>query len=206
MKLTSRYAGIKWTDEMIETLKRKYPTELNTLLAEELDMSTRTLTRVAKKMGLEKEPGYKNRHKEYIYTKAAANRRPNRYKGKKGWTIPGSEKYQFKPGHCATPKRPVGSEQIAQGYIRVKIKQPNVWVRKQRHVWQQHHGKIPPGHNIQFKDGNPLNCDISNLYMISRADQITNENGVARYPRELRVAIMAIAKLRRTINKESKNG
>ena len=33
-------------------------------------------------------------------------------------------------------------------------------------------GKYLPAHNVQFKDGNPLNCEIENLYLISRKDQM----------------------------------
>ena len=75
----------------------------------------------------------------------------------------------FKKGNIPHNHRPVGSERInVEGYIEVKTQEPNVFELKHRVVWEQHHGKIPKGCNIQFKDGNRQNCAIENLYMISR--------------------------------------
>lgn len=39
-------------------------------------------------------------------------------------------------------------------------------------LWEQAHGPIPKGYNVQFKDGNSLNCTMDNLYLISKAKQI----------------------------------
>ena len=69
---------------------------------------------------------------------------------------------------------PIGAERIgSNGRIMVKVSDLPTsratknhslnWMDKGRCVWEQHHGKIPKGHNIVYLDGNPLNCDISNL-------------------------------------------
>lgn len=69
---------------------------------------------------------------------------------------------------------PIGTERIGNdGRIWVKVSDLPTkrtdknhlanWMPKGRLVWEQHHGKIPEGHNIVFLDGDPLNCDISNL-------------------------------------------
>lgn len=69
---------------------------------------------------------------------------------------------------------PIGTERIgSNGRIMVKVSNIPTsretknhslnWTEKGRYVWEQHHGKIPEGHNIVYLDGNPLNCDISNL-------------------------------------------
>lgn len=44
------------------------------------------------------------------------------------------------------------------------------WVPYPRYLWEQEHGPIPPGHIIVFVDGNPMNCELSNLQAISRAE------------------------------------
>ncbi|WP_115867169.1 HNH endonuclease signature motif containing protein [Marinoscillum furvescens] len=44
------------------------------------------------------------------------------------------------------------------------------WIQLNRYVWEKEHGPIPPKHIISFVDGNPLNCDISNLECISMAE------------------------------------
>ena len=37
-------------------------------------------------------------------------------------------------------------------------------------VWEQRHGAIPAGHNVCFRDGNPLNCEANNLVCLPVAD------------------------------------
>ena len=68
---------------------------------------------------------------------------------------------------------PIGTESIYNGRIYVKVSDAPAsrmaknhmanWTEKGRLVWEQHHGKIPEGYVIVYLDGNPLNCDISNL-------------------------------------------
>ena len=70
--------------------------------------------------------------------------------------------------HCYTP---VGSEYISsRGAVYVKVSDVKTkgnpfinWKRKSHLVWEQHHGEIPEGHVIVHLDGDPTNCDISNL-------------------------------------------
>lgn len=37
---------------------------------------------------------------------------------------------------------------------------------KRRYVWEQAHGKIPPWHRIIHLDGDPMNCELDNLYCV----------------------------------------
>lgn len=39
-----------------------------------------------------------------------------------------------------------------------------------RIVWVDHYEMIPPGHQVMFRDGNRLHCDIGNLFLASRRD------------------------------------
>lgn len=114
----------------------------------------------------------------------------------------------FKKGQASLNKRPVGSERVnVDGYIEIKVADPNKWRLKNRVIWEQHNGKIPPGHNIQFKDHNPLNCTIENLYIISQAEQMRNENSfLAKYPKELADIIRLKGAVQRQINKATRNG
>jgi hypothetical protein len=113
----------------------------------------------------------------------------------------------FKKGQASLNKRPVGSERVnVDGYIEIKVADPNKWRLKNRVIWEQHNSKIPPGHNIQFKDHNPLNCTIENLYIISQAEQMRNENSfLAKYPKELVDVIRLKGALKRRIRK-AENG
>lgn len=77
----------------------------------------------------------------------------------------------FKPGHKRNVKE-VGHISIRKDsggrryYKYIKIKD-RVWHLLQRHIWEKHHGPIPKGHVITFKDGDSMNCQIDNLEMIS---------------------------------------
>ena len=63
--------------------------------------------------------------------------------------------------------REYGSEHIQDGYVVVKVsregKKRERWIPKQRYVWEQYYGKIPPRHRVIFLDENRNNFDINNL-------------------------------------------
>lgn len=88
-------------------------------------------------------------------------------KGKKGLTSVNIN--SFKKGQIPANYRPVGSERVnVDGYIEVKIKDPNKWSLKHKVIWENHNGTIPKGHAIIFGDGNRENLDINNLILVSR--------------------------------------
>lgn len=62
------------------------------------------------------------------------------YMSKKGQK--NSRKTAFKKGNVPHNHRPVGSERISKdGYIEIKIKEPNIFVLKHRWLWEQKNGK-----------------------------------------------------------------
>lgn len=64
-------------------------------------------------------------------------------------------------------------------WIRVELAK---WVPYQRYLWEQAYGPIPKGCNIQFKDKNPLNCVLENLYLVSRKKQMLENSGSIHLP------------------------
>lgn len=106
--------------------------------------------------------------------------------------------------------KPIGTEVVApDGYVLVKVqdhgKRSERWRQKHRIVWEQHHGSIPNGFIVQFKDGNRRNCDIRNLQLISRADQMKTQNSsLVRIPEELQEVWRARTQLNNLINKQIK--
>lgn len=115
-------------------------------------------------------------------------------------------KTTFKKNQVPANHKDIGYERITRdGYIERKVAEPNKFRLLHRIIWEKHNGPIPKGHNIQFKDGNRLNVNIENLYMISKSDQLKNENSFyAKYPKEIQIAIHAKAILSRQINKHQK--
>ncbi len=75
----------------------------------------------------------------------------------------------FKKGHSPKNRKPIGSERInIYGYTEIKIKEPNVWVAKHRHIYEKENGKIPKGFVVMFLDGNKRNFDLENLSLVER--------------------------------------
>lgn len=67
--------------------------------------------------------------------------------------------------------RPIGDERIRKGYVEIKVKQPNVWDKKHRYLWEQYHGRtLKRNEVIIFIDQDNRNFDIDNLMMITRAE------------------------------------
>ena len=93
---------------------------------------------------------------------------------------------------CNVPTLPIGTEKVFNGFIYIKISDQKGskdkrayhenWAAKHRYVWEKANGKIPDGYIICFKDGNRLNCDISNLYLATFSESgILRKNNVYGY-------------------------
>lgn len=127
-------------------------------------------------------------------------------KGKKGVCAAGCEKTWFKKGHTPINYRPVGSERInVDGYIEIKVADPNKWKPKHRAVWESVNGKIPKGCMIIFKDNDKTNTDIDNLMLIKRAtNAVLNHTGLCRYSGEFKETAICIAELKVSASKAKK--
>lgn len=77
----------------------------------------------------------------------------------------------FRKGHIPHNHKKVGSERInVDGYVEIKVAEPNKWKLKSRYLYEQHHNvRLTRNDVIIFLDGNRLNLDIDNLFLISRA-------------------------------------
>ena len=77
----------------------------------------------------------------------------------------------FKKGSVPHNHKPVGTVVMTtDGYLKRKIREPNVWEFVHRAEYEKHYGPIPDGMGVMFKDGNHENCAISNLALISKAE------------------------------------
>lgn len=91
--------------------------------------------------------------------------------GKHGLAPEAFYRNTWRKGHVTWNKAVVGAETVTtDGYVKVKIAQPNVWAFKHTLIWEKENGKVPEGFIVVFKDGNKLNCTIENLDLISRAE------------------------------------
>lgn len=103
-----------------------------------------------------------------------------------------AKKTTFKKGHKSSNAVDVGEEHMRysgsnpndQGYLYVKVcdgKGNKNWIPKQRIIFEQHHGPIPPGHKVIFADGNRFNFDIDNLVLVSSSEELIMNQKKLRY-------------------------
>ena len=86
-------------------------------------------------------------------------------------------------------------------FIRIR---KSVWVEYHRYIWEKHNGEIKNGKIISFKDGDTLNCDITNLEIISRIENMYR-NSKHNYPKEIIPSLVLSKKLETKI-KEIEDG
>jgi len=206
------------TDEQRSRLIEIYPTTLTTDIASEFGVSIFFIRNTAHELKL-----YKS--KEWIAETSRARIMDPNHPGRKTWIKKGSipankgkkqHEYmsedaiaktkltRFKTGNIPPNQCEVGYERLTKdGYLEIRTEER--FRLKHRVVWEQNFGIIPTGMNIQFKDGNRQNINIENLYMISKAKQLKEQNSMyARYPKEIQLLIQASGQLKRTINKKNK--
>lgn len=205
-----------WTKEEINILLRDYqdPNIFTADIAKRLDRTLSQVYNKAQTMGL-KAPLERMRLAGKLGTNhpnAVAHRfkkgsiPPNKGKKMSPEIYEKVKETMFKKGNSPVNHREVGSERInVDGYIEIKVAEPNRWRLKHRLIWEQHNGIIPEGCNVQFKNHNTLDCRIENLYLISKSEQMRNENSLmARYPKELRDVIRLKGVVKRQLRKQEK--
>lgn len=117
-----------------------------------------------------------------------------------------SKKTRFKKGQLPHNTRYDGHISIRKmegrnyAWIRVELGKYRLLHRM---VYEQAFGKIPKGSNVQFKDGNTLNCNPDNLYLLSRSKQARiNKLGGNKIPYELQQSILLVQDLNMKINEK----
>ncbi|VVS95327.1 HNH endonuclease signature motif containing protein [Desulfoluna spongiiphila] len=133
--------------------------------------------------------------------------------GTKGQGVSRPNSGSFKAGIIPKSRRPIGSERIdsKDGYTIVKTAEINPktgmpwWRPKHVLLWEHHHGPVPPGHNVQFIDGDRSNIVIENLELINKAvNAIRNKMGFSRVESELKPLVTTTAKLLHATYKRKK--
>lgn len=77
--------------------------------------------------------------------------------------------------HTRSDAKPIGAETTYQGFTFVKVTDEHSgnffdnWELKQRVLWKQRHGEIPPKHQIIFLNQDRTDFSEENLYCVSKA-------------------------------------
>lgn len=199
-----------WTEKQLDYLKAHYADMRAEDIAKKVRHTIGSVWRTASSLGLKKSREFLAHWGHLVSSTEGAKRnqftkgREPENKGKRieefmsAEGIEHSSRTRFKKGHKPHNTRDVGTECVhADGYVYLRVE--DGCVLKHRHVWEQHHGEIPDGMTVAFRDGNRQNCDISNLELISREESarrtISRETPEARH---LRVS-KAVATRNKTI-------
>jgi len=133
--------------------------------------------------------------------------------GTKGVMKPNSGSFQ--KGQRPKNYRPIGYERLCpkDGYVLVKVADNNPWDsstsgwyrHKQQIVWEKHHGPVPEGSCIRFKDGDRTNVAIENLMLVTRGEHARlTQLGYSGQPDEIKPVVLGIAKLEQAVHEKSK--
>ena len=91
----------------------------------------------------------------------------------------------------------IGKEiQRGDGYIWVKIADPNVW--KQKHImnWEAQNGELKKGQILWFIDEDRTNCEVDNLELGTLSENVRrNKLRLSSQPAELKETSKLVAKL-----------
>ena len=170
-----------WTERQLAYLRKHYADMRAEDIAKRVRHTTGSVWRTASKLGLKKSPEFLAQWGHLVASTEGA--RANRFakghepasKGKRleefmsEEGIRRSSRTRFKRGHRPHNQRDIGSECVhGDGYVYLRI--ASGCVPKHRYVWEQANGEVPEGYVVAFRDGNRRNCDLSNLYLLSRAD------------------------------------
>ncbi|MNZ19111.1 hypothetical protein D3C78_361350 [compost metagenome] len=200
-----------WTIEEEQQLALLYPDTPMHMLMEHFGRQDRAIYSKAKALGLSRSP-------EYLASPFAGRIRPGAeqgkgtrfQKGQRAWNTGISyqaggraSETQFKKGSKPHTWVPIGTEQIRDGYLWRKITDHggrHDWRQVHVMLWEQHHGQVPAGLILVFRDRNKQNIQLDNLELITRAENC-RRNSIHRYPPELKDVIRLQKKLERTIRK-----
>ena len=206
----------KFTPQMDDALREHYATKTNAELAEMLGMERVEVAHRAMVLGLRKTTETKGRTVREALLRAGPRQGQFKSgnvpwnKGIKGYSVELGRSH-FKPGSIPPTHVPVGTERWttppkskpdAPRYLRRKVAEPNVWMKVHHIVWEAHHGPIPDGHVVVFRDGNTANIEIENLHCLPRGE-LGMANG-ACVPYHLTDAYRLMRELQKTIEDSEK--
>lgn len=213
--------GHIWTPREIAVLRKMYPDAYAKDIAARLGMTVTMVYARAAKLGLAKSAAFYQRQArvdgDHLKRVGCAHRYPKGHvPANKGPRRPGfasgrMTEHWFKPGHYSKrwdPERyPVGALRLnADGYVDMKVREGlRAWKQFHRILWEDAHGPIQRGLCLVFKDRDPLNIELTNLQLITRAENM-RRNSIHNLPAALKAAVLQLGRLKRRINRENRRG
>lgn len=178
----TRADTVTWTPMLDKYLTENYGISSTTQLAKDLNATRSAVKNRVHQLGLRVTD--EQRHNLRRLTTGCTP--PNAGKPVNRKVYKAMKPTMFPKGHSPHNERHDGAISVRKDksghkykYIRVSVAK---WVLLQRKVWADTNGPIPKAHIIGFKDGDSMNCDISNLYCMSKADNMRRHSAVKNLP------------------------
>lgn len=214
-------SGTPWTEVEVTILRRYYPDHITRTIADALGRTERQVYQKARSLGLKKSDAYLDSPDACRLRRGDNIGKAHRFeKGQTPWNKGKpfkaggrSHETQFKPGslsgRAADVVQPIGAERISKdGYLERKVNNDLPFQKRWRAVhiieWEAVNGPLPAGHCLVFRDGNKQNISLTNLELITRAENM-RRNSYHRYPKEIALAIQLRGALNRRINRVEKH-
>ncbi|MCG9780460.1 HNH endonuclease [Photobacterium damselae] len=108
-------------------------------------------------------------------------------------------------------KKPIGSTRVCskEGYLIIKVAEPNIWRHAHVVIWENKHGKKPKDHVIRFYDNSPEKIKaptLDNLFMVSRSVHARlTQMKLSDIPMEHKETVILIAKIEQQIKSKELN-
>jgi hypothetical protein len=203
-----------WTDNEIEYLKLNYSNNRTDKIANILGRTIYQVYNKVHSLKLKKSAEFLASPESGIFIKGSTTGKEHRFKKgivphNKGKKM-SPELYEkvsktfFKKGHKPHNTKFDGAITIRNHkrsgipYKCIRVEESK-WEFLHRLNWEKTNGPIPKGFNVVFKDGNTMNCELSNLELLSDSE-LLSRNTLHQYPKDLQEVIKLNNKLKNQIN------
>jgi hypothetical protein len=202
-----------WSPAEYAALDARYPHERTDAIAKDLGRALKSVYAMASLRGLRKTAAYlasPDAHRldgvKGMGTRFAKGLVP--WNKGKAWDSGGrSHETRFTRGTIPPNRQAIGALRVSSdGVLDIKVRDGlRGWEPLSRWTWERERGPIPKGMAVRFRNGDPHDCQIDNLYLATRAD-LMRANTIHNYPKEVALAAQLVGALNRQINKRNRDG
>ncbi len=211
--------GRPWTPAQLARLRADYADRPTAQLARSIRRPISSVYGKAAALGLHKSAAYlagphacrlrsgENIGAAYRFQKGHVP--ANKGLRRPGWAPGRMAQTQFQRGHFPVNRDPdyyvLGALRVnSDGYIDMRIsfaKGACGWRSLHRILWEDAHGPVPPSHVVAFKNGDSLDCELRNLELITRAENMRC-NTIHNLPQPLKDTIQLLGALKRRLHEK----
>ena len=187
---------MKWTDEQISYLVENYDKLTNEEIANNLNKTYSAISQKSFRLGLRKPTKFFVRPNSGVFKKGHIPWNTGTKGLKKGSSTSYKKGNRPHNSYEGSGQIVLRKDNTGRKYKWLKLADSN-FIQYHRYLWEQAYGEIPSGQIVVFKDGDSLNCELSNLELISRKEnRIRNSSSTLLTDRYIVSTIIGSKKIR----------